>query len=944
MVSLGFFQKVIFLPFIPPLVIYILPMTQETFFLIDGSGFIFRAFYAMPPLTRPDGTPVGAVLGFTNMLTRLLNEMHAHKIAVVFDAGRKTFRNDIYPEYKANRGETPEELIPQFPIVREACQAFNIPMVEKEGFEADDLIATYAMQAKQRGMKTVIVSSDKDLMQLVDHEILLYDHMKNTFINEARVEERFGVPPKKVGYILALAGDSSDNIPGVPGIGPKTAAELIQEYGDLETLLASTPQIKQVKRRALLEDHSDKARLSFQLVTLKSDVPLDLTIDDFTLHQPNPEKVMAFLREQGFKSLESKFTYQTKDGELDIWAKDPKRDTTTPVHKDTTHKEYETILSKEALTLWCEKIQKAGIVAVDTETDSLNAIAANLVGISLSLTTGESCYIPLQHKFPPPSLLDLSKEPEIPQLPMDYVFEVLGPLLIHPSILKVGHNIKYDKLVLKKYGIEIYPFDDTMLMSYLLEPGKQGLDHLVEKHLNHTMIPFKDVVKQGKSSVTFDHVPFKEATAYAAEDADYTLRLHTFLKPQLLTSGLLGLYETIDRPLVDILVQMEETGITVDTHYLKSLSQEFSKKISALETTIHEMTGKVFNIGSPKQLGEVLFDHLKIPNGQKGKSESYTTDSDVLEKIAPDYPVAQKILEWRQLSKLQNTYADSLPQQINPRTARVHTSYAMAVTSTGRLASSDPNLQNIPIRTHEGRRIREAFIAQEGHTLISLDYSQIELRLLAHYADIQELKDAFQKGVDIHALTASQVFNTPLETMTPEMRSRAKAINFGIIYGISAFGLANQLGISRTDAAQYIQAYHQQYPGIKAYMEEMIAFARKHGYVSTILGRRCYVPNILSKNPALKGFAERQAINAPLQGSNADIIKRAMIRIPKALKEAGLQTKMLLQVHDELVFEAPEAQVQKSIDLLKPLMENAVTLTVPLQVDAGTGQNWSLAH
>jgi DNA polymerase-1 len=919
-------------------------MTQETFFLVDGSGFIFRAFYAMPPLTRSDGTPVGAVLGFTNMLTRLLNEMHAHKIAVVFDAGRKTFRNDIYPAYKANRSATPEELIPQFSLVREACQAFNIPMVEKEGFEADDLIATYATQAKLRGLKTVIVSSDKDLMQLVeDDKILLYDHMKDTFINEERVREKFGVPPQKVGYILALAGDSSDNIPGVPGIGPKTAAELIQEYGDLDNLFASTHHIKQVKRRALLEEHTDKAQLSFQLVTLKSDVPLDLTIDDFTLHQPNPEKVITFLREQGFKALESKFTHQTKDGALDIWAKAPiKALTESPIKN--VRKDYETILSREALKIWCEKIKKTGLVAVDTETDSLNAMAANLIGISLSLSTGESCYIPLQHKFPPPSLLDLSRNPEVPQLAMDYVFEELGPLLRHPSILKIGHNIKYDKLVLKKYGLEILPFDDTMLMSYLLEPGKQGLDHLVEKCFQHRMIPFKEVVKQGKSSVTFDHVPLKEATAYAAEDADYTLKLHAFLKPQLLTSGLLGLYETIDRPLVDILVLMEETGITVDTQYLKTLSQEFSKKIAALETTIHDMTGKVFNIGSPKQLGEVLFDHLKVPHGQKGKSEAYTTDSDVLEKIAPDYPVAQKILEWRQLSKLQNTYADSLPQQINPKTGRVHTSYAMAVTSTGRLASSDPNLQNIPIRTPEGRRIREAFIVEEGHTLISLDYSQIELRLLAHYADIQELKHAFQEGVDIHALTASQVFNIPLHTVASEMRSRAKAINFGIIYGISAFGLANQLGISRTDAAQYIQAYHQQYPGIKAYMEEMIAFARKHGYVSTILGRRCYVPNILSKNPALKGFAERQAINAPLQGSNADIIKRAMIRIPKALEAANLQTKMLLQVHDELVFEAPNAQVQQSIDLLKPLMENAVTLSVPLRVDAGVGQNWSVAH
>ncbi len=912
-------------------------MTQETLFLIDGSGFIFRAFYALPPLTRSDGTPVGAVLGFTNMLTRLLNEMHAHKIAVVFDAGRKTFRNDIYPDYKANRGATPEELIPQFPLMREACQAFNIPIVEKEGFEADDLIATYAKQAKAHGMKTVIVSSDKDLMQLVDDDILLFDHMKNTFINAERVEEKFGVPPKKVGYILALAGDASDNIPGVPGIGPKTATELIQEYGDLETLLASTHRIKQVKRRAMLEENVDKARLSFQLVTLKSDVPLDLTLDDFTLHQPDPQKVIAFLREQGFKNLENKFAYQTKDGALDIWAKDPAPQTPSKIHHD-----YATVTSIEALKAWCDSVQQTGLVGFDTETDSLNAMAANLVGISLSVSAGKACYIPLQHKMPPPSLLEQRRQSD-EQVPLNTVLQMIGPLLASPQILKIGHNIKYDKLVLKKYGVEIVNFEDTMLMSYLLDAGRQGLEHLVEKHFQYTMIPFKEVTKIGKSTVTFDHVPLKEATAYAAEDADYTLRLYQLLKPQL-ADALLNLYGQLDLPLVDILVQMEEEGILVDTLSLKSLSQEFSKKIAALETTIYEMTGCTFNIASPKQLGEVLFDHLKIPNSTKGKSDTYTTDSDVLEKIAPDYPVAGKVLEWRQLSKLQNTYADSLPQQINPKTGRVHTSYAMAVTSTGRLSSSDPNLQNIPIRTPEGRRIREAFVAKEGHQLISLDYSQIELRLLAHYADIQELKKAFEEGVDIHALTASQVFNTPLAHMTPEMRSRAKAINFGIIYGISAFGLANQLGISRTEAAQYIQAYHAQYPGIKAYMESMIDFARHHGYVTTVMDRRCYVPNILSKNGALKGFAERQAINAPLQGSNADIIKHAMIQIPKALQNTGLQTKMLLQVHDELVFEAPDDQVEASIHLLKPIMENTISLSVPLKVDAGVGQNWSAAH
>lgn len=915
-------------------------MTQETFFLVDGSSFIFRAFYALPPLTRPDGTPVGAVLGFTNMLTRLLNEMHAHKIAVVFDTSRKTFRNDIYPEYKANRGETPEDLIPQFPLIREACKAFDIPMVEKEGFEADDLIATYVRQAQTHNMKTIIVSSDKDLMQLVDDNTLLYDHMKNSFINAERVEEKFGVPPEKVAYILALAGDSSDNVPGVPSIGPKTAAQLIQEFGDLETLLASTHQIKQEKRRAVLEEHQDKARLSLDLVTLRDEVPMDKTLDDFTLGQPNPEKVLAFLRKQGFKNLESKFSYQSKDGALDIWAKD----TAAPKKQETpSAKTYETIASKETLEKWLDKIQTQGLVSVDTETDSLNAMEANLVGIALALPSGEAGYIPLQHKTPPATLLDEPQE-SIQQLSLDHVFETLGPILKDPSILKVGHNLKYDKLVLKKYNIEITPFDDTMLISYLLHPGKQGLDHLVETHFNHTMIPFKEVVGSGKNALTFDQVKIPEATQYAAEDADYTLRLYTLLKPQLLTSGLLTVYETIDRPLVDTLVHMEKNGVKVDHEFLRSLSQEFSKKIAALEEEIHALSGQTFNIGSPKQLGEVLFDQLGLPNGKKSKTGAYSTGSEVLEKLAPEHPVAQKILEWRQLSKLQNTYTDTLPQQIVAKTKRVHTSYAMAVTSTGRLASSDPNLQNIPIRTAEGRRIREAFVAEEGSKLLSLDYSQIELRLLAHYADIQGLKQAFQEGLDIHALTASQVFGIPLDQMTPDVRSRAKAINFGIIYGISAFGLANQLGISRGDAARYIEAYHAQYPGIKGYMDGMVEIARKQGYVTTLFERRCYVPNIQSKNGALKGFAERQAINAPLQGSNADIIKRAMNQIPMALEKAGLKTKMLLQVHDELVFEAPDHEVDQSIALLKPLMENATKLSVPLKVDAGIGQNWSEAH
>ncbi|MBM3610948.1 MAG: DNA polymerase I [Alphaproteobacteria bacterium] len=913
-------------------------MTQEAFFIVDGSSFIFRAFYSLPPLTRPDGTPVGAVLGFTNMLVRLLNEMHAHKLVVVFDAGRKTFRNDLYPEYKANRGETPEDLIPQFPIIRDACEAFDIPFIEKEGFEADDLIATYTVKAKARGLKTIIVSSDKDLMQLVDDQVQLYDSMKDTFINRDRVIEKFGVPPEKVQYILALAGDSSDNIPGVPGIGPKTAAELIQTYGDLETLLSSTDSIKQVKRRELLETHKDQARLSLKLVRLKEDVFVDQALDDFILHQPNPEKVLAFLRHQGFKSLESKFSSRVEEGALNLWAKAPEKKPQTSAISS-----YETITTETQLKQWIDLIQSQRVVCVDTETDSLSAMDANLVGIALAVPSGQAGYIPLQHKAPEATLLDGPQE-KFQQLPIAMVLERLKPLFEDPSILKIGHNIKYDKLVLKKYDLPLTPFDDTMLLSYLLESGRHGLDHLAEKHFQHPMISFKDVVGSGQKAKTFDQINLKEATNYAAEDAEYTLKLHHLLKPQVVHERLLTIYETIDRPLVDPLVEMENHGVKIDAVLLKNLSHDLSQKIRELEEKIYEMTGQVFNIGSPKQLGEVLFDHMKIPSGGKSKTGAYSTDSDVLEKIAEEHPVAQKILEWRQLSKLKNTYTDSLPQQICRRTGRVHTSYAMAVTSTGRLSSSDPNLQNIPIRTPIGRRIREAFVAEAGSKLISIDYSQIELRLLAHYADIHELKAAFQEGIDIHALTASQVFGIPLDQMTSETRSRAKAINFGIIYGISAFGLSNQLGISRADAAQYIEAYHKQYPGIKQYMTDQIAFAQRHGYVTTLLGRRCYVPNIGSKNPSLRGFAERQAINAPLQGSNADIIKKAMIKIPGALKKENLQTKMLLQVHDELVFESLEQEVDQSISILKPLMETIISLSVPLRVDAGIGKSWAEAH
>jgi DNA polymerase-1 len=897
--------------------------TKEILYLIDGSGFIFRAYHALPPLTRKDGVPIGAVLGFTNMLVKLLTDMEAHSLAVVFDAARKTFRNDIYADYKGTRKETPEDLIPQFPLIRDACKAFSVPTTELEGFEADDLIAAYARTAVGQGMQVVIVSSDKDLMQLVGSDIKLYDPLKNIFIDAQKVKEKFGVGPDQVIDVQALAGDTSDNIPGVPGIGVKTAAALIEEFGNLETLLAKASSIKQEKRRDSLILHAEQARISKRLVTLDDKAPLPLPLSNLRVQFPTPEKVFPFLQEQGFKNLEERLFKNIEK-------------------KEKKASSYDLILTKDQLSGWVKKIQDAGLVAVDTETDSLNALGANLVGISFSTAPGDACYIPVQY-YPVRDLLDGPETHKI-ELSRKEVLDTLRPLLKDPKILKVGHHLKFDKLVLKKYDVEVSPFEDTLLLSYLLNSGPHGLDALAEIHFDHRMESFKEVTRSGKSTLTFDQVPLDKATDYAASDADYTYQLFKLLSPKLKDVKLEEIYTTLDLPLVDVLIDMEQRGIKVDARFLKELAKSFDKRLHLIEEDIFKEAGERFNLGSPKQIGEVLFDRLKLEGGKKGKTGAYGTGSDVLEELVLQHELPLKILEWRQLAKLKSTYTTTLINQIDPKTGRVHTSYSMAGTTTGRLSSSDPNLQNIPIRTEEGRKIRKAFVAEEGHIFISFDYSQIELRLLAHMANIPPLREAFIQRKDVHAQTASEVFGIPLDKITPEIRNKAKAINFGIIYGISAFGLARQLKIDRKEAAHYIESYKKHYPGLTEYMEKTVAFGRAQGYVETLWGRRCYIPNLQSKNPVLRSGAERQAINAPLQGSNADIIKKAMIQIEDMLREKGFKTKMLLQVHDELIFEVPLEEVEKVTPLIKSLMENAAHLKIPLTVGVGKGPTWEDAH
>lgn len=907
--------------------------------LIDGSGFIFRAFHALPPLRRPDGVPVGAVYGFCSMLSKTLLENQTDALVVVFDAGRQTFRQEIYPDYKAHRPETPEDLIPQFQLIRDACTAFNVPTLEAVGFEADDLIATYAYHAREGGYDVCIISSDKDLMQLVSPGISMLDPIKNRPIGEAEVLEKFGVPPARVVDVQALAGDSSDNVPGVPGIGVKTAAELINAYGDLDSLLARAHEIRQPKRREALLAHAEKARISRQLVTLRHDSPLPLPLNALTVRPLEQLPLHTFLRNQGFNSLIARIDRQHNPLPPSTTPQELPGFSTQQVVRPQSA--YETVATLESLQSWIKRARECPVVAIDSETTSLDALNAQLVGLSLAVGKGQACYIPLAHRT------------DTPQLSRDVALAALQPLLNDPCVLKVGHNLKYDLLVLGTYGLTVSPLTDTMLMSYVLDAGKNGhgMDELAELHLGYQTIKFADVAGTGKAMKTFDYVPLDQATAYAAEDADITLQLYHIFQPRLIAEKMVPVFEHLERPLIPVITAMERQGIQVDRLLLDRLGQEFSHQMTQLEARIYQLAARPFNVGSPKQLGEILFDELglALPQNTKGpkktKTGAYVTDVDVLESLAAvGYELPAKVLEWRSLAKLKSTYVDGLIAATSPKTSRVHTSYSLAGTSTGRLASSDPNLQNIPIRTENGRKIRKAFVTGPGYRLVSLDYSQIELRLLAHMAEVPALVEAFRKGIDIHTATASTMFGIPPDQIDGTLRRKAKAINFGIIYGISAFGLSQQLVISQGEAASYIKAYFETYPGIQQYMERCKDFARLHGYVQTLWGRKCYTLGIQDRNPAVRQFSERQAINAPLQGSNADIIKRAMVHIPPLLQRLDSKTHMLLQVHDELVFEAPEEELTTTIPALKKLMENILSLKVPLVVGVGIGSNWDEAH
>ena len=915
-------------------------------YLIDGSGYIFRAYHALPPLTRSDGTPVGAVQGFCNMLWKLLEDLKGpdqpSHLAVIFDHSGKTFRNDLYPQYKAHRPPAPEDLVPQFSIIRDATRAFGTPSIEKQNYEADDLIATYARQAEARGAKVTVVSSDKDLMQLVSNKITMFDAMKNKRIQAPEVHEKFGVGPDKVIDIQSLAGDSVDNVPGVPGIGVKTAALLINEYGDLDTLLARAEEIKQKGRREKLLNHADDARISRDLVTLKVDTPIDTPLEEFGMSDPDPETLVGFLKGMEFRT----FTRKVEEA-LGGPVADESGDATAPIDRS----KYECVTAMADLERWIARCEEVGIVAVDCETDALSATASGLVGVSLATAPGEACYIPLAHVDPQGSgdMFDTGAAPE--QIPMQAALDVLRPMLENPTILKIGQNFKYDLAVFGRYDINVQPYDDTMLISYVMAAGleKHGMDAMSERHLGHTCLSFKDVCGTGKSQISFDKVALDKATEYAAEDADVTLRLWEILKPAMVAKKKATVYETLERPMPQVLSDMERAGIKVDPDQLHRLSSDFAQKMMAAEASAHEVAGRAFNLGSPKQIGEILFGEMGLPGGKKTKTGAWSTDAAVLDSLAAEghaLPVA--LLEYRQFQKLKSTYADALISHINPLTKRVHGSFSLASTTTGRLSSTDPNLQNIPIRTEEGRKIREVFIAEPGNVLVAADYSQVELRLLAHIAGVDALKDAFRNGVDIHAMTASEVFDTPLEGMDPMVRRKAKAINFGVIYGISAFGLANQIDVSREEAKAFIDAYFEKFPGIADYMDRMKVEAKEKGYVETIFGRRAHFPSIRDKNPNMRMFAERQAINAPIQGSAADVIRRAMIRMPDAINRANLDARMLLQVHDELVFEVPENQADDLIALTKTVMSEAcrpaLELSVPLDVDAKAGATWGEAH
>jgi len=912
-------------------------------YLIDGSGYIFRAYHALPPLTRSDGTPVGAVQGFCNMLWKLLEDLKGDEqpshLAVIFDHSGKTFRNDIYPQYKAHRPPAPEDLVPQFSIIRDATRAFGTPSIEMEGYEADDLIATYARQAEARGAKVTIVSSDKDLMQLVGERVTMFDTMKNKRIDPAGVVEKFGAGPDKVIEIQSLMGDSSDNVPGIPGIGPKTASQLIEEFGDLETLLSRAGEIKQNKRRENLIEFADLARISKELVTLKVDVPVENSLDEFGTDEPDADTLVAFLKEMEFRTI----TRRVEEA-LGAPAADSTGDATAPIDRS----KYDCVTTMAALESWIEAAFKAGVIAVDTETDRLSAVASNIVGISLATAPGKACYIPLDHGTTG-DLLGGGNRPD--QIDLKSAIAALKPLLESRSVLKIGQNIKYDLGVLSRYGVNVAPYDDTMLLSYVIDSGLHGhgMDELSELHLGHTPMKFKEVCGTGQKQISFGEVDLPKATEYAAEDADVTLRLWEILKPSVPGKGKTTLYETIERPMPKILTDMELAGIKVDKAQLSRLSSDFAQKMAEHEARAHELVGTKFNLGSPKQLGEILFDQMGLPGGKKTKTGAWSTDVSVMESLAAEgHELPQAILSWRTYAKLKSTYSDALGAAINPDTGRVHTSFSLASTTTGRLASSEPNLMNIPIRTEEGRKIREAFVAEPGNVLVAADYSQIELRLLAHIADVEALKAAFKRGDDIHAMTASEMFGVPIDGMDPMVRRQAKAINFGIIYGISAFGLANNLGIGRDEAKTFIEKYFEKFPGVKTYMDDKREEVKAKGYVETIFGRRAHLPSIKDKYPNMRQFAERQAINAPIQGSAADVIRRAMIRLPAAMEQAGLEARMLLQVHDELVFEVPEEQAEDLIGLVKKVMSGAalpaIDISVPLDVDAKAGHHWGEAH
>ena len=989
--------------------------TGDHVFLVDGSGYIFRAFHALPPLTRKsDGLPIGAVAGFCNMLFKLLRDSVAGErpthLAVIFDHSSETFRNRLYSEYKANRTEPPEDLRPQFKLIRDAVRAFDIPSIEQKDYEADDLIATYARLASEAGATTTIVSSDKDLMQLVGNGVTLYDTMKDKRIGRDEVIEKFGVGPERVVDVQSLAGDSVDNVPGVPGIGIKTAAQLIEEYGDLDTLLARAGEIKQPKRREALLENADKARLSRDLVRLETHVPLDVPLEDLGVHDPDPRLLIAFLKAMEFNSV-TRRVMDAYDADASLIEADPELakpgagtswqvgvthsgtspsprrradqysegltatelhahigeatpqdDSWTPqarashraaaaVTRKIDRSGYVTVTDLATLDAFIAEAREAGVVAVDTETSALDAMAADLVGVSLAVRAGRACYIPLAHRSEGSADLFGGNELLAGQIPVREAIARLKPLLEDRSILKIGQNMKYDWNVLKRHGIEVSPFDDTMLLSYVLDAGRgsHGMDELAKRHLGHETIPFSQVAGSGKNFIGFARVPLDKATAYAAEDADVTLRLWQVLKPRIVAEQMTNAYETLERPLVEVLARMERRGISIDRQILSRLSGEFAQIMARLESEIHALAGETFNLGSPKQLGDLLFGKMGLPGAKKTATGAWATGAQILEELADQgHELPKQILNWRQLSKLKSTYTDALPTFVNKETGRVHTSFSLAATTTGRLASSEPNIQNIPVRTEEGRKIRAAFVAIPGYKLISADYSQIELRVLAHMAHIPQLTKAFADGIDIHAMTASEMFGVPVEGMDPMIRRRAKAINFGIIYGISAFGLANQLGIGREEAGAYIKKYFERFPGIRDYMESTKKFAREHGYVETVFGRRCHYPNIVSSNPSERAFNERAAINAPIQGTAADIIRRAMIRMESALDAAKLKAGMLLQVHDELIFEVPDDEVDATIAVVKRIMIDAphpsVQLAVPLQVDARAASNWDEAH